>query len=125
MEDGRILPGNLKTLERNKKRQKSSTVKLNAQQREIVRRFILAEAERIGQKVEALVVCSNHIHLVARPRSESIEEIAGRYKSVTTRALWRHGPQGCIWTKGYDKRFCFSEADLTQRIPYVNKHNPD
>jgi len=123
VKDGQILPGNLKTLERNKKRQKSSTVKLDAQQKEIVRQLIFTEAERIGQKVEALAVCSNHIHLVARPHSESIEEITGRYKSVTTRALWQYGRQGRIWTKGFDKRFCFSEEDIAARISYVQNHH--
>ena len=91
----------------------------------LVRQVILNEAERMAQEVEALAVCSNHIHMVARPHSESIEEVAGRYKSVTTRALWQHGRKGRIWTKGFDKRFCFTEQELAQRIQYVKNHNDD
>ena len=125
MKDGQILPGNLKTLERNKKRQKSPTIILNRQETELVRQVILSEADSIGHKIEALAVCANHVHLLARPHSQSIEKIASRYKSLTTRGLWEYGRQGRIWTKGYDKRFCFSETELTQRIQYINKHNLD
>ncbi|MBA7613882.1 hypothetical protein ES703_21140 [subsurface metagenome] len=85
--------------------------------------MILAEAQKLGHQIEAYVVFSNHVHLAARTHSKSIEEVVGRYKSVTTRALWQYGRKGRIWTRGYDKRFCFSEDELTQRIQYVNKHN--
>ncbi len=122
VEDGQILPGNVRTLERNKQRQKSKTVRLSARQKQIVHRVILNEAKRVGHQIEVCVVYSNHVHLVARPHSESIEEVVGRYKSVTTRALWQHGRKGRIWTKGFDKRFCFSEEDLTARIKYVQNH---
>ena len=122
VKDGQILPGDIRTLERNKKRQKSSIVKLDITEKEIVSKIILAEAKRIGHQIEACIVFSNPVHLVARPNSESIEEVVGRYKSVTTRALWQHGLKGRIWTKGYDKRFCFSEKEFTARIKYVQNH---
>jgi REP element-mobilizing transposase RayT len=123
VDNGKILLGNVKILERNRKRQKSSIVKLNAWEKEIVKQTILAEAEKSEHKIEALVVYSNHIHLLARPHTESIEELVGRYKSMTTRALWQRGRKGRIWTKGYDKRFCFSEEELAARIRYVQNHN--
>lgn len=91
VKDGQILPGNLKVLERNKKRQKSPTVRLSAREKQIVHRVILAEAQKAGHQIEACVVFSNHVHLAARAHSKSIEEVAGRYKSMTTRALWQHG----------------------------------
>ena len=97
-------------------------MKLDITEKEIVSKIILAEAKRIGHQIEACIVFSNHVHLVARPNSESIEEVVGRYKSVTTRALWQHGLKGRIWTKGYDKRFCFSEKEFTARIKYVQNH---
>lgn len=125
VQDGQILPGNVRTLERNKQRQKSTIVRLSTREKQIVHRVILTEAQKLGHQIEVCVVFSNHVHLVARPHSESIEEVVGRYKSVTTRALWQHGRMGRIWTKGYDKRFCFTEGNLTARIKYVNKHNLD
>ncbi len=121
--NGQILQGDLKTLERNKKRLKSPTVKLNKKEVQLVRQVILNEAERIGHEIEALAVCTNHVHLAARTNDKLIEDIVGRYKSTTTRTLWKLGHKGRIWTKGYDKRFCFSEEDLTRKTQYVNKHN--
>ncbi|MDD5327031.1 MAG: transposase [Phycisphaerae bacterium] len=123
VKEGRILPADNKLLQANKARQKSPTVKLKAQEKKIVRKEILAEAKKIGHEIIVLAVCTNHIHLLARPHSQSIEDLAGKYKSLTTRALWKYGREGRIWTKGYDKRFCFSEDELIQRTRYVNKHN--
>ena len=120
--DGRTLPGDGKILERNRKRQKSPDVKLNTQEKVIVEQTILAEAKRIDHQLEALIVCSNHVHLLARPHAQSIEEIAGRYKSVTTRALWQQGRKGRVWTKGYDKRFCFTEQDIATKAKYIQNH---
>jgi REP element-mobilizing transposase RayT len=123
VDNGKILLGDDKTLQRNRQRQKSPVVKLNPKEKQIVRQTILAEAERIGHKIEALAVYSNHIHLLARPHTKSIEEIAGRYKSLTTRSLWENGRKGRIWSKRYDKRFCFSEDEFTTRIRYIQKHH--
>lgn len=120
--NGRILPADNKLLQANKARQKSPAVKLSAQEKKIVREEILAEAEEIGHEIIALAVYTNHIHLLARPHSQSIEELVGRYKSLTTRSLWEHGRKGRIWTKGYDKRFCFTEEELTARKKYVQSH---
>jgi len=121
--DGQILQGDLQILERNQKRQKLPTVKLNKKEIQLVRQVISNEAERIGHEIVALAVCTNHVHLAARTNDKLIEDIVARYKSVTTRAVWGLGRKGRIWTKGYDKRFCFSEEQLTQKIHYVNKHN--
>jgi REP element-mobilizing transposase RayT len=103
--------------------QKSPAVKLNKQEIKFIRQTILNEANEIGHEILALTVCTNHVHFVARSHSESIKEMVGKYKSLTTRALWEYGRTGRIWTIGYDKRFCFSEEELIRKIQYVNKHN--
>ncbi|HEW78471.1 MAG TPA: hypothetical protein ENH34_00675 [Phycisphaerales bacterium] len=122
VEDGKILSGNEKVLRRNRERQKSLSVKLNSKEKQIVKKTILSEAEKIGQHIEALVVCSNHVHILVRPHKESLEETVSRYKSVTTRVLWGNGRIGRIWTKGYDKRFCFPEDDIKKRTLYIKNH---
>jgi len=121
--DGRILRGDEEILERNIKRRKSPAIKLNPREKEIVEQTIRTEAEGLGHKLEAVIVCSNHVHLLARRHAQSIEEIVGRYKSLTTRALWQQGRKGRIWSKGYDKRFCFSEQDIAARAKYIQDHN--
>ena len=123
VEDGKILPGDTKIHERNKQRQKSPTIKLNAVEKKLVTQTILEEAKKINHKVEALVVCSNHVHLLGRPHKESVGKLVGRYKSLAARALWQHGLKGRIWTKGYDKRFYFREAEISEKMRYVENHN--
>jgi len=123
--NGQILAPDSKILERNKKRLKSSAVKLSKEEIKLVQQVILSEAKKIAHEILALAVCTNHVHLAARANDKLIEDIVGRYKSLTTSSLWELGRKGRIWTKGYDKRFCFSEEDLILKIHYVNKHNYD
>jgi len=105
VKNGKILSENKGLEKANRKKQKSESVILTAQEKQIISQVILTEADRIGHSIEALSVRTNHIHLVARPHPESIEKIAGRYKSLDTRALWENGRTGRIWTRGFDKRF--------------------
>jgi REP element-mobilizing transposase RayT len=123
VKDGRILHGDKKLVELCEKFQKGHTVKLRRNEKDIVREAILNEAERIGYTIEALAVCSNHIHLVARYFPEPIGQIVSRFKNVTTSALRKHGRAGRVWTRGFDKRFCFDNEDLDRRIQYVKNHN--
>jgi REP element-mobilizing transposase RayT len=122
VQDGKIMPPDKTVLESNKKRLKAKIVKLANSEQEIVKQTILSEAKRIGQIIEGIVVYSNHVHLLVRPHSESIEKTVGRYKSITTKQLWIKGRQGRVWTKGYDTRFCFKEEDITVKKQYINKH---
>ncbi len=122
---GKIMPGDVKILKASKSLQKSATVTFNSEQKAIIRRAILQEAERIGHMIEALAVCTNHIHLVSRPCEKSIESIVSRYKNVAMFALCQDKPVRRIWTRGFDKRFCFNEKSLNQRIEYVKRHAID
>jgi REP element-mobilizing transposase RayT len=123
VDNGKILLGNPTVLQRNRKRQKLPVVKLNKNEKQIVKQIIFSEAAKIIHKIEALAVYSNHIHLLARPHTKSIEELASRYKSITTRALWQQGRRARIWTRGYDKRFCFTEEQFAARIKYIKNHH--
>jgi REP element-mobilizing transposase RayT len=122
VKDGQTLPGNEKILQSNQTQQKLSTVKLNKQEKKFIKQLIFDEAEIIGHKIIALTVCTNHVHLLAKPHRKSIEDIIGRYKSITTRALWEYGRKGKIWTRGFDKQFCFTMKELAVRIIYIQKH---
>ena len=123
VKDGRILEGDQTLVELCKRLQKGQTVRLTRQEKEIVRRAILSESDRIGQNLEALAVCKNHLHVAARPCNKSIERIVSMYKSVATRVLRSVGRSGPVWTTGFDKRFCFTEADLARKIEYIQNHN--
>jgi REP element-mobilizing transposase RayT len=121
--DGRILSADTGLEEANKKLQKSGLVRLTAEQKKAVEDAVLKEAERIGQQILAMAVCSNHIHLVVGKGNESIESAVSRYKNVSTCALKKTGLTKRIWTRGFDKRFCFSGEQIEQKIKYVRRHD--
>ena len=122
VKDGQLLPVNQKLYSANIKQQKFQTVTLDQNQKDIARSAILTEAKRVSHKIPALAVCSNHVHLVAEANKEPIDQFVRRYKVAATIALRQYYPDK-IWSKGYDKRFCFSQSELMNRIRYVQQHN--
>ena len=52
-----------------------------------------------------------------------ISKMVAYYKKTARIALKATGLTGKVWAKGYDKRFCFDQASVQQRIEYVQKHN--
>jgi REP element-mobilizing transposase RayT len=123
VKNGKTLPRNDKLKSANQKQQKSQTVKLNAKQKRVVEQAILQEAQRVNQKIFALVVYSNHVHIVAEVSAESIEQVVHRYKYSATLALRNCGVQNKIWPRGFDKRFCFTDKELEHKIKYIQGHN--
>jgi REP element-mobilizing transposase RayT len=123
VKDGQILTGNDRLKSANQRQQKYPTIKLNSEQKRIVKKAILDEACRINHKIFAIAVCSNHVHIVADVSDESIEQAVHRYKYSATFELRKKGIQGKIWSKGFDKRFCFADKDIENRIRYVKNHN--
>ncbi|MBN1796170.1 MAG: transposase [Sedimentisphaerales bacterium] len=123
VKNGKILPPNDNLLQANKANKKGNTIKLSKQQRKIVHNAILKESEIIGQKILALTVCSNHVHLVLDYFPKPISNIVAYYKKAGRLALKETGLTGKIWAKGYDKRFCYDEMTLNRRIKYVKSHN--
>ena len=119
---GKIMQGNQLLLLANRSSQTTKTVKLNHEQRAIVYQAILNEAKRIGQTIEAISVCEHHVHIVARPCQESIPQIVSRYKNVAMFTLCKNAQVSRIWTRGFDKRFCFTKEEINRRIDYVHKH---
>jgi REP element-mobilizing transposase RayT len=100
-------------------------IKLTKQQKITAQTAILEEAKRINHKIYAIAVYTNHIHIVAENNQIPISQVTARYKNVATTALKRTGLCAKIWTKGFDKRYCYTKKELLNRIEYVNKHNAD
>jgi len=123
VKNGRVLAQNDKLKSANQRQQKYPTVKLNTEQKQIVEDTITEEARRINHKIFAIAVCSNHVHIVAGVSEESIEQAVHRYKYSATLALRKFGSQGKIWSKGFDKRFCFTGRELENKVRYVQSHN--
>ena len=98
VKNGRVLQPDIRLYLTNKQKLKSTPVKLKESQRRLVKEVISAESKKINHKVYALAVCSNHVHIVAEPCSESISRIVQRYKRVSTYTLQKNGFNGKVWT---------------------------
>jgi REP element-mobilizing transposase RayT len=119
---GKILGRNPGLEQRNKENQTGNTIKLTNKQQHIVRKAIMEEARKLGQKVHSITVCTNHVHMVVSYFSDGIEKSVKHYKNASLVALRKDGFVGRVWTRGYDKRYCFDEKSLKNRIEYINKH---
>jgi REP element-mobilizing transposase RayT len=119
----RILKGNMALETSNIANLKTAAVELDPQQRQIVRDAILKKAEALGQEIYALAVCTNHIHIVSERVSESIEMVVSGYKNAARLSLQANGFVGRVWTRGFDKRFCFTQQEMENRIKYVLAHD--
>jgi len=122
VKDGKVLEACGKLEQINKKMQRGDKVKLGKEEREIARNAILQEAARIGEKILALSIWSNHVHVVVKEGGKPVDMVVNRLKSAAYYALRECGVEGRLWTKGYDKRFCFDDRAMKDRIAYVTKH---
>ena len=101
---------------------KDDAVRLNREQRTIVGEAIVEASKRFRQKIRAIAVRSNHVHIVAEYVEVPMSVLVGYYKDAGRAALKKCGFKVKVWTREFDKRFCFSEEDLRARVDYVNKH---
>jgi len=74
-----------------------------------VKNAVLKEAKAIGQKVYAIAVCSNHVHIVVESIGKGCSYSVGRFKKAATTELRQYGYNDKVWTKGFDKRYCYNE----------------
>lgn len=124
VKNGRILPGNETLEQTNEQLQSQEAVVLSKVQQLIVRDVILKEAASRGHRIYALAANATHVHVVAGYTPEPIDDIVAYYKKAARLALKDTGHEGKVWTKGYDKRFCFDQETLQRRIKYVQQQDP-
>ena len=101
---------------------KHEKIKIPKSLREIVKNKILKEAAEIGHKVYAITICSNHVHIVVDSIGVTCGYSVGRFKKAATTALRKYGFEDKVWTKGFDKRYCYHQHELETKIKYVQKH---
>jgi REP element-mobilizing transposase RayT len=122
VKDGEIRGENV-TLKRDcEKKLKERPVRLRGKEKEIVRKAILEAAKRFKQNILAIAVCSNHVHIVSEYVDAPMGVLVGYYKNAGIKGLRRSGYEGRVWTRGYDKRFCFDQKALVERVRYVEGH---
>jgi REP element-mobilizing transposase RayT len=123
VKDGEVQPANQSLVDSNKRCLKKEPVKLSGVQRQIAQLAIIEKARQLNQKVYALSVCCNHVHIVAGYIPKPIGLVVWHYKSSAQVALRKTGLSGKVWTKGFDKGYCFNPQTLENRIKYVKQHN--
>jgi len=123
VKDGRILPSNQSLEDSNKQNLSKEPVRLSNVQRQIVQNAILEKAEELNQKIYVLSVSSNHVHIVAEYTPMPIGLVVRHCKGAAQSALRKTCLAGKVWTKGFDKRYCFNEQTLKKRIDYVKSHD--
>jgi len=122
VKDGEVHGACAGLKEANKKRQKERRFILTKENCETVGKAILDEAGRLGQEIHAMTISTTHVHIVVNVIDEPIETAVARYKRAATKALRAKGITGKVWTRGYDKRYCFDEKSLCARVDYVKGH---
>jgi hypothetical protein len=123
VKDGVTLPANERLEQANRQLQVQDAIHLSNIQHQVVLEAILKEAAARGQRIYAISVQSTHVHIVLEDTAEPIDKIVAYYKTAARLALKNLGHQGRVWTKGYDKRFCFDKESLNRRIQYMENQN--
>jgi len=118
---GEILSGSEGLERANKRMRRGGTIKLGKREREIVRRAILAEGERIGERILGVSVGSKHVHVVIEAGGKTISKVVSRLKCAAYYEVQKDSAGRRLWTRGYDKRLCLDEQSLVARIRYVEK----
>jgi len=121
--DGEVRGENIALKKDCEKKLEKEPVRLGRKEKDIVRRAILEAAKRFKQKICAIAVYSNHIHIVAEYVDVPISVLAGYYKNAGRVALKKSGFKGRVWTRGYDKRYCFNKESMRTRVEYVEGRN--
>ena len=122
VKNGTISDENAELEKSNKELLKHDIIKIPKDLRETVKNAILKESEEIGQKVYAIAVFSNHVHIVVESIGRSCGYSIGRFKRAATKALREFGFANVVWTKGFDKRYCYHQNELEMKINYVLRH---
>jgi REP element-mobilizing transposase RayT len=122
VKDGIIYEENTELRKANEGQVKGDAVRLGRREKEIVREAICGKAESLGEKILAISVWSNHVHIVAGYSGRPIEATIRIYKNAASAALRGSEFAGRVWSRGFDKRFCFDENSLRERIKYVSGH---
>jgi hypothetical protein len=121
VEDAITLPPNPPLEQTDRSRLKSPPCRFATDQLfEIADVMGRALVDRKHQRVFALTVQASHIHFVIGPTPVTMPQVV---KCAKDSARWLLKTNRPIWTRGYDKQFCFTEQSLLTRIRYVENHN--
>jgi len=123
VKNGQILDPNPSLEKKNKENMKYPKVSLTITQREIIKKAIIEESAVLNQRIYAIAVGRNHIHLVTDCNFISAASAVSHYKNAARLAIESNGFVSRLWTKGFSVRYCFDKNQLNKLIQYVTRHN--
>ncbi len=121
VDDGRILPANPILEADDRKRMKHSVYLFERSGLLEVGGFIgKSVCERLNLRIWALTVQRWHVHLLVGHTNHAVPAIV---KCAKDAVRWGLRPGRPIWADGYDKRYCFDQASVWNRVGYIERHN--
>ncbi len=121
VDDGKILPPNPQIEDYDREHLKYKPFFFNQTQQQSAGTLVIRSAkEKLHTPIWALSIEAWHMHIVIGPIVQSIGEASKEFKLSILHGLQLGRP---IWSKGYDKRWCFNAASVAARVHYVQRHN--
>ena len=121
VDDGQVLPPNPLLEDDDRKRMKHAVYLFERDRLLDVGGFIgKSLSERLTIRLWAMTVQTWHVHLLVGPTSHAVADIA---KCAKDAVRWGLRPDRPIWSDGYDKRYCFDDTSVWNRIRYIERHN--
>jgi hypothetical protein len=121
VDDGVLLPPNPQLKAADRQRMKHSVFRFEQATRLSVGQLIGDSLiSRQQHRIYALTVQDSHIHIIIGATTVEVPKIV---KCLKDAVRWGLRPGRPIWTDGSDKRFCFDDETIRDRILYVEQHN--
>jgi hypothetical protein len=121
IDDGRVMPPNPQLEDDDRRRMKHPVFTFGPADLVDVGSYIGESLiERLQVRIFALTVQTWHAHIVIGPTRVDLARIV---KCAKDAVRWGLRPGRPIWTDGYDRRFCFDERAMWNRVEYVERHN--
>jgi hypothetical protein len=118
VDHGQILPGDPMLVASAQTHMLGDPVYLSVDEQRRAFDALLAAAHEFAYQLFAVTLESWHAHILLDHRADPVATAAGRLKTRIRQALDR----GRLWTTGYDKRYCFTDAQIHARTQYIHRH---
>jgi REP element-mobilizing transposase RayT len=122
VKDGEVHQANAHLENINRQNMKAKSVTLSKEQRTCAVNTIINESAKLKQEIFTLAVSKSHIHLLLQNINLPIGKIVSHYKHAIRLKLQKQGFKGNLWTRGFDKRYCMDNNEISARIKYINTH---
>jgi len=122
VKDGLIHQGNPSLENTNHQNVKAKHVMLSKKQKVYAANAIINEAIKLEQEIFALAVYNSHIHLLLQNINLPIGKVVSHYKHAIRLNLQKQGFEGKLWTRGFDKRYCMDNKEISAKIAYIRTH---